>query len=176
MTLAGGAASRSAVLASRRCGLPPAFDERARVLILGSFPGIASLSKQQYYAHPRNQFWPIIGRLLACDLASLPYQRRLDAAVAAGLAIWDVIDSCVRPGSLDSSIEQAQGNELYGLINQLPTLRAVAFNGRKAAHIGRKLIPGQREIVELPSTSPANAGLSLDEKYAQWRVLQPYLN
>ena len=171
-------AARAAPASERRRGLAAVYDERAQVLVLGSFPGLASLAQRQYYAHPRNQFWPIIGRLLACDLLALPYEQRLQAAKDGRIAIWDAIDSCVRPGSLDSNIEQADVNKLSELIERLPGLRAVAFNGRQAAQRGLAHIPHLRKrlaLLELPSTSPTNAILRIDQKFERWRALNCYL-
>lgn len=160
---------------ARLAGLPPVFDAQARVLVLGSFPGLASLGANQYYAHPRNQFWPILSRLIGDDLLRLDYADRLRRAVAAGIAIWDVHQSCRRQGSLDSAIRDSEPNALASLVLQLPRLQAVAFNGKTAAGIGRTLIDAQVVRYELPSTSPAYAGLRFEDKWQAWSVLQQHL-
>ncbi len=150
-------------------GLAPIARRDARLLVLGSFPGVASLQSQQYYAHPRNLFWPILSALWDVDLVALPYAQRVSHALRHGLAIWDVYAACRREGSLDSAIEDAQPNDLTGLVARLPTLAAIAHNGGESArsmHITRELgMPVHR----LPSTSPANASWTFERKLAAWR-------
>jgi hypoxanthine-DNA glycosylase len=150
-------------------GLSPIARRDARLLVLGSFPGVASLQSQQYYAHPRNLFWPILSALWNIDLVSLPYAQRIAQAQRHGLAIWDVYAACRRDGSLDSAIEDAQPNDLAGLVARLPKLAAMAHNGgesAKAMTVTRALgLPVHR----LPSTSPANASWSFERKLAAWR-------
>jgi len=155
----------------RLLGLAPVVDERTRVLVLGSFPSAASLAAGQYYAHPRNQFWTILSMLWELDLRALPYAQRLDEVRRRGLGIWDVYASCRREGSLDTAIEAAQPNDLPGLLQRLPELRAIAHNGGESARtmaITRTMAP---EVVRLPSTSPANASWSLPRKVDAWRAL-----
>ncbi|HVQ04873.1 MAG TPA: DNA-deoxyinosine glycosylase [Burkholderiaceae bacterium] len=164
----------SARLASgslRLLGLAPVVAPHTRVLVLGSFPSAASLAAQQYYAHPRNQFWPLLSTLWGIDLRALPYAQRLDEVRRRGLGVWDVYASCRREGSLDSAIEAAQPNDLAGLVQRLPQLRAIAHNGGESARtmaLTRTLVP---EVVRLPSTSPANASWSLERKLQAWRAL-----
>ncbi len=157
----------------RLVGLPPVVSPQARLLVLGSFPGVASLAAQQYYAHPRNQFWPIVSALwgLAGDAAlqARPYAERVHAAQARGLAIWDVYQGCVRPGSLDSAITQAELNDLAGLVAHCPQLRAIAHNGGESARHRRITEALGLPVFTLPSTSPANASWSLARKLAAWR-------
>ena len=117
-------------------GLPPVIGREPRLLILGSFPGGASLAHARYYAHPRNQFWPILGRLLGEPLAELDYPLRLERLIARRIGLWDVLGECRRRGSLDSAIRDARGNDLDGLLDRLPGLGAVAFNGATAARAG----------------------------------------
>lgn len=150
-------------------GLPPVIDTRARVLILGSFPSTASLAAQQYYAHPQNQFWRILGSLLEQPLPAMDYAARLDAVRAGGIAIWDVFAACERAGSLDSAIRGAQPNDLAALRESAVALRRVCFNGRTAARRVREVAAMGYEVVVLPSTSPANAGMRFEEKLARWR-------
>ena len=151
-------------------GLGPVLDANTRLIVLGSFPGVASLQAQQYYGHPRNQFWPILGALWGVDLGASNYARRLDVARAHGLGLWDVYASCRRVGSLDRAIEATQLNDLGALRVLAPMLRAVVHNGaesaRAMAHTRALGLPVQR----LPSTSPANASWSFERKLAAWRT------
>jgi hypoxanthine-DNA glycosylase len=150
-------------------GLAPIARRDARLLVLGSFPGVASLQSQQYYAHGRNLFWPILSALWETDLVALPYAQRIAQVQSHGLAIWDVYAACRRDGSLDSAIEDAQPNDLAGLVARLPKLAAIAHNGTESArsmHISGALgVPVHR----LPSTSPANASWSFERKLTAWR-------
>jgi len=157
-------------------GLPPVIDRSTRVVILGSFPGVASLRAGQYYAHPRNHFWPILGALWGVDLVSVPYDQRLDALLAHGLGVWDVYDSCQREGSLDSAIVEPRLNDLASLAQRAPGLRAVAHNGGESARAMRHTRALGVEVLRLPSTSPANASWSFERKLAAWRqALEPHL-
>lgn len=151
------------------CGLEPVVRADCRLLVLGSFPGQASLQAQQYYAHPRNQFWPIVGDLLGLDLMRLPYAQRIAAVCERGLGIWDVYAQCRRTGSLDSAIVDAQPNDLPGLVARLPALRLIAHNGGESARAMRITRGLGVEVRRLPSTSPANASWSLERKRAAWR-------
>jgi hypoxanthine-DNA glycosylase len=151
-------------------GLPPVVSpRRTRLLVLGSFPSVASLAAQQYYAHPRNQFWTLLGALWGLDLRALPYAARLAEVQRRGLGIWDIYASCRREGSLDAAIEDALPNDLAGLVAQLPRLSAIAHNGGESARamaLTRRLGPA---VIRLPSTSPANASWSFERKLAAWR-------
>ena len=150
-------------------GLAPVVNAGTRLLVLGSFPSAASLAAAQYYAHPRNQFWTILSALWSIDLRALPYPERLAEVCRRGLGIWDVYASCRREGSLDSAIEQALPNDLATLAGHLPALRAIAHNGGESARamrLTRTLVP---EVVQLPSSSPANASWSLARKVDAWR-------
>jgi len=147
----------------------------ARVLILGSMPGAASLAARQYYAHPYNQFWPIVAQLLGFDPA-LPYAERLTQLQRGGLALWDVLESCVRPGSLDSAIEHhsAVANDIPGLLRRHPTITRLCCNGGTAyaalrRHFGAHPLLQSVEVRRLPSTSPANASWTRARKLAAWR-------
>jgi hypoxanthine-DNA glycosylase len=141
----------------------------ARVLILGSFPSAASLAAQQYYAHPRNQFWHILGAVLNQPLPLLDYPARIALVEAAGIAIWDVFAECERDGSLDAAIRHARPNDLAALKKTAPALRRICFNGRMAARRVREAEALGYETRVLPSTSPAHAGLSLTGKLQRWR-------
>ena len=151
-------------------GLPPIFGAQARVLILGSFPSAASLAARQYYAHPQNQFWRILGAVLEQPLQDMPYAERIAAVQAAGIAIWDVFASCERAGSLDSAIQGAVPNPLAQLQKSAPALRRICFNGRMAARRVREVEALGYEARVLPSTSPAHAGMRFEEKLAHWRA------
>jgi hypoxanthine-DNA glycosylase len=161
----------SAVRGGVLTGLSPIAARGSRLLVLGSFPSVASLAAQQYYAHPRNHFWPILSALWGTDLGSLAYARRVAEVQRRGLAIWDVYAACRREGSLDSAIEQARPNDLPGLMARLPRLAAIAHNGGESARamsVTRSLgLPVHR----LPSTSPANASWSFERKLAAWRAV-----
>nr|WP_269221103.1 DNA-deoxyinosine glycosylase [Brevundimonas vesicularis] len=159
-------------MADRRIGFPPVVDAATRLLILGSLPGDASLKAAQYYAHPRNAFWPLIGGVLGEDLAVLPYEQRLDRLKARGVGLWDVIASAERSGSLDAAIRSPEAADLRGLIGDLPALRAVAFNGKLAAKLGRRIIGDVDGVrwIDLPSSSPAHA-VGMTIKASSWNSL-----
>ena len=155
--------------ADRLTGLAPVVGPHTRLLLLGSFPSVASLAAQQYYAHPRNQFWPILSELWGLDLRALTYEERLQQVRERGLGIWDIYARCRREGSLDSAIEAAELNDLPGLCQQLPTLLAVAHNGGESARAMRITRALGLPVHRLPSTSPANASWSFARKCAAWR-------
>lgn len=160
-------------------GLAPVWRADARLLVLGSFPGAASLGAQQYYAHPRNAFWPLMAALLQRPgLAGLPYEQRLQTLIEAGVALWDAVAVCEREGSLDSAIRNAQPSNLPELVARLPALRAIACNGATAHRETAALLPGAPwPLLRLPSTSPAHAGLGLEAKLQAWRTaLAPTLS
>jgi hypoxanthine-DNA glycosylase len=152
-------------------GLAPVIARHTRLVVLGSFPSEASLAARQYYAHPRNHFWPILSALWQVDLRSLPYRARLAEVLRRGLGIWDVYASCRRAGSLDSAIEQARYNDFASLKQRAPALATVAHNGGESARAMKHLAALGFEVVRLPSTSPANASWSFDRKLAAWREL-----
>ena len=156
-------------LSPRLAGLPPLIDERARVLILGSFPSTASLGAQQYYAHPQNHFWRILAAILDVPLAGMDYVARQEAVKAAGIAIWDVYGACRRTGSLDSAIREAAANDVAALKEIAPQLRRVVFNGKTAARFERSVAALGFETRVLPSTSPAYT-LPFAAKLEAWRA------
>ena len=151
-------------------GLAPVIASNSRLVILGSFPGVASLQAQQYYGHPRNNFWPLVGALLDVDLAALPYAQRLAQIRQRGLGLWDVYASCRREGSLDSAIQEAVLNDLASLKRRAPTLQLVAHNGGESARAMRHTLALGLPVLQLPSSSPANASWSFDRKLAAWRA------
>jgi double-stranded uracil-DNA glycosylase len=173
-----GAAHPANPESARLVGLAPVFDARARLLVLGSFPGAASLQAAQYYAHPRNAFWPVMSALLGdAQLAGRPYAQRLQALREHRVALWDAVAACRREGSLDTAIEAAEPSDLPELVLRLPQLRVIACNGT-LAH--KQTLLALRDpavpVLRLPSTSPAHAGRSLADKIAAWQAgLAPYL-
>lgn len=151
-------------------GLAPVISTQTRVVVLGSFPGVASLQAQQYYGHPRNHFWPILSALWQIDLVALPYATRLQVMLTHRLGLWDVYASCRREGSLDSAIEDACLNDLASLTRLAPQLQAVAHNGGESARAMKHSAALGVSVVKLPSTSPANAGWSFERKLGAWRI------
>lgn len=161
----------------KRC-FPPVVDEHTRVLILGSLPGDASLKHSQYYAHPQNRFWRLMGDLLEIDLVSMAYGTRLDTLLAHRIGLWDVVAEARREGSLDSRIRHHAGNDLAGLVTSLPDLAAIAFNGGTAARLGMKALAphdARHTMLTLPSSSPAHT-LAYAEKLAAWQAMLPWLD
>jgi TDG/mug DNA glycosylase family protein len=160
----------------KRCFAPVA-DERSRVLILGSLPGDKSLSVGQYYGNRQNQFWELCGTVLGIDLRSLDYDARLAALLVHGIGLWDVIAEAERPGSLDTAISGATSNALAELVDALPQLRAIGFNGGTAARLGRRQIADTHAhlaLLDLPSSSPAHT-IGFLPKLQVWRHLAGYL-
>lgn len=161
----------------------PVVGVNPRVLILGSMPGVASLEAVQYYAHPRNAFWPIMGELFDFDHA-LDYELRIGEIEKLPIILWDSLQSCHRPGSLDSSIDMksARANDFPGLLGRFPEIRAIFFNGATSEKYFRKLaLPKLAsavgiELLRLPSTSPANAGMSYAQKLDAWRRLLDFID
>lgn len=156
---------------------PPVVDARTRLLVLGSLPGEESLARAQYYAHPRNHFWPLIGNVVGADLVPLGYEARLQALLSAGVGLWDTVGAATRRGSLDTAIRAHRSNDLAALAATLPDLRAVAFNGGKSAALGRPQLAARPDLalVPLPSSSPAYT-LAFEAKLAAWRRLADYLS
>jgi hypoxanthine-DNA glycosylase len=156
-------------MTERLQGLPPVIGRETRLVVLGSFPSVASLQAGEYYAHPRNHFWPLLSALWGLDLRALPYRQRIAEVRRRGLGIWDVYAACRREGSLDSAIEDAQLNDLAGLRRRAPGLVAVAHNGGESARAMRHTRALGVPVWRLPSTSPANASWSFERKLAAWR-------
>jgi hypoxanthine-DNA glycosylase len=154
---------------SRLHGLPPVIDAGTRCLILGSFPGAASLAAQQYYGHPSNQFWPLLSCALVEPLVQLPYAERLRRLAARGVGLWDVVQACEREGSLDAAIRNARHNDFSGLLALAPALRAVLFNGGTSGRFAARLAADGFQVAVLPSSSAAHAGRSFEQKLACWR-------
>lgn len=152
-------------------GFPPVARADARILLLGSLPGAESLRRQQYYAHPHNGFWRILG-MIAGFAPDAPYEQRLDVMVARGIALWDVCAAAERPGSLDSAIRLPVPNDFDGFLAGHPRLERICFNGQTAAKLFLRLVrPGLRRPLAglvLPSTSPAHATMRFEEKLRRW--------
>lgn len=172
----------SAPAAVRWQGLPPVASEGTVVLVLGSFPGAASLRAQQYYAHPQNHFWKILQALWPQHPLPVAgpehYAQRCDWLLARGLGLWDVYASCEREGSLDTSIRNPQVNDFARLLGRCPRLAAVAHNGAESFRHAPAVLDSlsakqktQLQAVRLPSTSPANASWSFDRKLAAWAAV-----
>jgi TDG/mug DNA glycosylase family protein len=160
-------------------GFPPISGSSARVLILGSLPGEESLRRQQYYAHPRNAFWPIMGDLFG-TIPGLAYADRVEALVANGVAVWDVCAAAHRSGSLDSAIDldSIEANDFQSFFARHPGIRRVCFNGIKASELYRaRVMPALCADLKriryhlLPSTSPAHASVPYATKRSAWAVV-----
>ena len=159
---------------------PPLARADARVLILGSMPGAESLRRRQYYAHPHNQFWPIMGALFGAP-GDLPYDERAGRLLARGVAVWDVLKRCERAGSLDSAIVRRSEavNDFTRFFARHPLIRAVYFNGAKSESVFARAVRGRLgargqalRYARLPSTSPAHAGVSRAAKLRAWRRIE----
>ena len=153
-------------------------DAQTRVLVCGSLPGEASLAAGRYYAHPANQFWRLVGGVIAQDLVPLDYPDRLAALLAAGIGLWDTVASATRHGSLDSAIKAAELAPLAQLAASLPMLRTIACNGATAARHGRAQMANLPDIsfVQLPSNSPAYCAVTLAQKQQAWNSLRKFLD
>jgi len=158
----------------RKRGLPPVLGRDTRVLILGSFPGEASLAAKQYYAHPRNHFWPLVSSLTDTPLATMPYRERLRALRVHRIGLWDVFVECSRRGSLDGAIRMAERGEIARVRRAAPAVELVCFNGQTAA----RSLPAWREAgyatLALPSSSPAYTQ-PFAEKLARWGEIRDFL-
>jgi hypoxanthine-DNA glycosylase len=156
---------------TRLQGLPPLVTGHTRMLVLGSFPGVASLAQQQYYALPQNAFWRLLQALWPASPmpGAEQYQQRVDWLLDKGLGLWDVYASCAREGSLDSAIREPQTNDLAGLRRRCPGLRLIAHNGGESFRHARVTRALGLPVYRLPSTSPAHASWSFERKLAAWR-------
>lgn len=162
-----------------RC-FPPIAKPDAEVLILGSLPGRKSLEMQQYYAHPQNAFWKLIGRIYDAE-STLPYTQRVEILTVNRIALWDVLAAAKRPGSLDSSIDHAsaRANDFAAFYRTHPQISRVYFNGRKAEELYRRFVLPRlsaefapKRYVSMPSTSPAHAGMPFAEKLVRWNSIK----
>lgn len=161
-------------------GFEPLVGSRPRLLILGTLPSRKSLMEGQYYGHPRNAFWSIMGALFGAG-PELPYEQRVALLTSRGIAVWDVIASSVRPGSMDADIDMATAvpNDIPGLLDAEPGIGMICFNGQAAAKLFRRLVAPALQnrsntprLEYLPSTSPAYASMRFEEKLARWSVVR----
>lgn len=150
-------------------GLRPVSNEKIRFLILGSFPGRRSLQDRQYYAHKQNRLWKFVGSAIDVDLINMTYAQRLETLLANKIGLWDVIAKCRRTGSLDKGICDVTLNDFRSLKRKYPQLKRIGFNGGKAAAYSDLFAGSGVEIVHLPSTSPANTGMSEAAKIKSWK-------
>lgn len=154
---------------------PPVADEQATLLILGSMPGKESLRQNQYYAYTHNAFWKIMGELVGAH-RHLPYEERLRALAVAHIALWDVLKSCQREGSLDSDIQNETANDFASFFKRHPRITHVFFNGSKAEQSFKRFVLEKQKLPplvfqRLPSTSPAHAGMNYADKLQAWRTI-----
>lgn len=156
----------------KKYSFPPISNLDATILILGTMPGAQSLAASQYYGNPRNAFWKIIFTLFNTTF-SADYEQRKNVILENHIALWDVLEVCVRPGSLDSAIEQELPNDFNSFLKTHPDITHIYFNGQKAATYFKQYIKLENEyhLVTLPSTSPANARKSFDQKLKEWSVI-----
>jgi hypoxanthine-DNA glycosylase len=158
---------------------PPLVGKASKILLLGSMPGLASLEAEQYYAHPRNAFWPIMAELFDVD-KDAPYEQRCLQLTEAGIAVWDVLKACHRPGSLDQHIDPntIKANDFAGFLTKHSGIAAIFFNGGKAEQVFRSAVLTDLSYVpaleKLPSTSPAHAAMSFQQKLAAWQRIKVY--
>jgi hypoxanthine-DNA glycosylase len=156
----------------------PVVDRHTRILILGSLPGDASLAQQQYYAHPQNRFWHLLSDVVQTDLVNLDYPTRLQTLLMHQIGLWDVIAHAHRRGSLDSQIRNHSDNDLISLVNTLPNLHSIAFNGATAYKLGSKILQehgASYRLLSLPSSSPVHT-MSYALKLAAWQQLSTLKN
>ena len=161
----------------------PLVGRQPRILILGSMPGIASLQAVQYYAHPRNAFWPIMAELFGID-PTASYSQRVAELSRHPLILWDTLEACHRPGSLDSNIDAktVRANDFPGLLKRFPEIRAILFNGATSEKYFKQLVvpnlPDSLEValLRMPSTSPAHAGMDFEQKLSAWRQLLDFID
>lgn len=152
----------------------PSIDEKSKILILGSMPGTKSLDEQKYYAHPQNRFWKLLG--LLCNVENLQdfdYQKKLQTLLKNKIALWDVIQSCERNGSLDSNIQNEVPNNISGLLKQYSNIKIICLNGNKAYSAFKKHFPEllkHYKCHKMPSTSPANARYKLEDLFKEWGI------
>ncbi|PKQ00299.1 MAG: DNA-deoxyinosine glycosylase [Alphaproteobacteria bacterium HGW-Alphaproteobacteria-13] len=160
----------------RHASFAPHVAADARLLILGSLPGARSLAARQYYAHPTNQFWRLVGAVIDRPIAALPYDERLAVLRMARVGLWDVIHSAERRTSSDGDIREARPHDLAALVADLPKLRMIGFNGAKAAAVGRRGLPPLPGVtlIDLPSSSAAHT-IGFEAKLARWRALRAAL-
>jgi hypoxanthine-DNA glycosylase len=153
----------------------PSIDNNSHILILGSMPGVKSLEEQQYYAHPQNRFWKVMGVICSePKLHELNYDLKLKILLKNNIALWDTIKSCKREGSLDSDIQNETPNNIRKLLKMYPNIKTICLNGNKSYSAFKEYFPELSEKYncrKMPSTSPANARYSLDKLIEEWKVI-----
>ena len=151
----------------------PSIDSKSKVLILGSMPGVKSLEEQQYYAHPQNRFWKIMGCICnELKLHEYDYDLKLKTLLKNNIALWDTIKSCKREGSLDSEIQNEIPNDIRKILKKYPNIKTICLNGNKSYSAFKKYFPDLLEKYichKMPSTSPANARYKLDDLFKEWK-------
>lgn len=152
-------------------GFAPVLDQATHTLILGSFPGVASLRLQQYYAFQHNQFWRLLSGVLKQDVTALAYPDRLQVLLAHGIGLWDVFDVCQRQGSLDSAIRQGELNDFASLQKSHPNIQKLCFNGKTAGKMQAHFTQLGYQTLLLPSSSPAYAQMRIEEKMLKWQLI-----
>jgi hypoxanthine-DNA glycosylase len=163
---------RTKIQQMKAISFEPIVNEQSRILILGTMPGIKSLEKNQYYAHPRNAFWQIMFRLFNTEFSN-NYEDRKNLILKNKLALWDTLKLCFREGSLDTNIKNEEANEIHQLLEKYPKIHSIIFNGKAAEKFYRRYFQNKNPIkyYQLPSTSPANATKSFNEKFAEWKLI-----
>ncbi|WP_347217380.1 DNA-deoxyinosine glycosylase [Chryseobacterium sp.] len=161
---------------NRISSFPPLIDDQSEILILGSIPGVKSLEMQQYYAHPQNKFWKIILELLNEEFTE-DYSKRIETLKKHHIALWDVIDSCERKGSLDSEIKNEEANQIAELLEDHPNVKAIFCNGGKSYKNLQKLLGKNYKlpIVLMPSTSPLHT-ISFEKKFEEWKKVLEFVS
>lgn len=152
---------------------PSLSNPEATVLLLGTMPGVKSLEMNQYYGHPQNNFWRLVAAVFDEEIPT-DYSQKKEMLLRNKIAVWDVLQACERPGSLDSAIVKEVPNDFTAFLDEHPNVRVIAFNGQKAAAFFKKHVRLNRgyTFVTLPSTSPANAGKTFEHKLAEWNVIK----
>lgn len=156
-------------------GFPPSIDDKCTILILGSMPGVTSLERQQYYAHPQNRFWPLMAQLLEnSPAAPAAYEDRLQMLLHHHIALWDSIDTCERSGSLDTAIRNIAANDFSAFLEKYPSIHTICFNGAKSfqtfKRYNKELLKNPAiRFLPMPSTSPANARWHMDMLKTTWK-------
>jgi len=160
---------------NRISSFPPIIDENSKIIILGSIPGVKSLEKQQYYGHPQNKFWKIIFELFEEEFTD-NYNYRIQILKQNHIALWDVIDSCERKGSLDSEIKNEEANQIEELLENYPNIKAIFCNGGKSYKNLQKILGKNYKIPVflLPSTSPLHT-VSFEKKLEEWKKIKMHL-
>ena len=162
-------------MADRISSFAPIISTTSKILILGSVPGVKSLEIQQYYAHPQNQFWKIVFELIGEDF-SKDYETRIETIRKNNIALWDVIDTCEREGSLDTKIRNEEHNDITKILNDHPSISVIFCNGQKSFKNLKKILGEESEIpvFVLPSTSPLHT-ISFDKKLKEWEIIKTFL-